>query len=101
MLTVEIKLNGQTIASAKLVNQSNLAYRNDYSVVWNEQREDNLRITGDQGRVVIEQHRRRQTVWALVAKAAAAILGQMVDRVEQGERPGQALIWEQAGPDCK
>lgn len=101
MLTIDIKLNGRLIAHAKLVNQSNLAEVSDYSVVWNEQREDNLRITGDQGRILIEGHRRRQTVWALVAKAAAAILGQMVDRVERGERPGQALIWEQAGPEFK
>jgi hypothetical protein len=82
MLTVEVKLNGRLIAEAKLVNQSNLADVSDYSLVWNEQREDNLRITGDQGRTVIDQHHRRQTVWALVAKAAAAILGQKVERME-------------------
>jgi hypothetical protein len=70
------------IATAKLVNQSNLAEVSDYSVVWSEQSEANLRITADQGRALITGHRRRQTVWALVAKACAAILGQMAERME-------------------
>jgi len=82
MLTVDVKLNGRLIATAKLVNQSNLADVSDYSLVWDEQREDNLRITGDQGRTMIERHNRRQTVWALVARATAAILGQKIEALE-------------------
>lgn len=82
MLTIDVKVNGHLVATAKLVNQTNLSEISDYSLVWDEQREDNLRITGDQGRTRIEGHNRRQTVWALVAKAAAAILGQKVERME-------------------
>lgn len=82
MLVVDVRLNGVLIATAKLVNQSNLADVSDYSVVWSEQSEENLRITADAGRALIIGHRRRQTVWALVAKAAAAILGQMAERME-------------------
>lgn len=82
MMSVDIRLNGVLIATAKLVNQSNLADVSDYSVVWSEQSEENLRITAEQGRTVIKAHRRRQTVWALVAKASAAILGQMAERME-------------------
>lgn len=82
MLTVEIRLNGRLVAEAKLVNQSHLAEVPDYSVVWSEQSEENLRITAAQGRALITGHRRRQTVWALLAKATAAILGQMAERME-------------------
>lgn len=82
MLTVEVKLNGRVIAEAWLQNQSQLADASDYLLTWTEQGEGTLAIPDDSGRMVIEGHRRRQTVWALVAKAAAAILGQKVERME-------------------
>lgn len=85
MLTVEVKVNGRLIGFAKLVNQTHLSEISDYSLVWSEHGDGNLDIADDEGRTVIEGHRRRQTVWALVAKAAAAILGQKVERMEGGE----------------
>jgi hypothetical protein len=82
MLTVEIRLNGRLIATAKLVNQTNLADVSDYRVEWDEQGAADLNIGADRGTIFIGQHNRRQTAWALVAKAAASILGQKVERME-------------------
>jgi hypothetical protein len=82
MLTVEVKLNGRLVGYAKLVNQSNLADVSDYSLLWTETGDASLGIATEEGRLRIERHNRRQTVWALVAKAAAAILGQKVKRME-------------------
>ena len=82
MLTVEVKLNGRLIGFAKLVNQSNLADVSDYSLIWTETGDAGLAIEAEEGRLRIEGHNRRQTVWALVAKAAAAILGQKVEWME-------------------
>ncbi len=73
MLTIEIKLNGDTIATADLLNRSDLADISDYALSWEEREEIDLNIPWDSGELKIEGHRRRQTVWALVAKAAAAI----------------------------
>lgn len=87
MLTIEVKLNGRVIAEAWLQNQSQLADVSDYSLTWTEQGEGTLAIPDGSGRMVIEGHRRRQTVWALVAKAAAAILGQKVERMEGKGEP--------------
>lgn len=64
------------------MNQSNLADNSDYSLVWDERDDEDLKIAWDGDRTVIQGHNRRQTVWALVAKAAAAILGQKVERME-------------------
>lgn len=82
MLTIEIKLNGDTIATAELANISDLADVSDYALSWEEREEIDLNIPWDSGEQKIEGHRRRQTVWALVAKTAAAILGQKIGRKE-------------------
>jgi hypothetical protein len=82
MLTIEVKLNGRLIGFAKLVNQTNLADVSDYSLLWTETGDASLGIATEDGRLRIERHNRRQTVWALVAKAVAAILGQKVERME-------------------
>lgn len=83
MLTVEVKLNGRLIGFAKLVNQSHLADVSDYSLIWTETGDAGLGIATEEGRLRIEKHNRRQTVWALVAKAAASILGQKAERMER------------------
>ena len=82
MLTIEVKLNGRLIGQAKLVNQTHLSEISDYSLDWRELGDESLGIESGFGRTVIEGHRRRQTVWALVAKVACAILGQKVERME-------------------
>lgn len=84
MLTIEIKLNGRIVAEAELTNRSGLAPQSDYGLRWIEYGDNELGIAADKGRVVIERHRRAQTVWALVTKACLAILqhkiGEMVDK---------------------
>lgn len=82
MLTIEVKLNGRVIAQAKLVNQTNLSDVRDYALTWFEEASEGILIPEDAGRTLIRSHNRRQTAWALVAKAAAAILGQKVERME-------------------
>lgn len=77
MLTIDVKLNGQTIAQAKVINASALADISDYEVLWSESPEPSLGIPGAGGSARIEGHRRRQSVWALVAKATVAILDQL------------------------
>jgi hypothetical protein len=90
MLTVEIKLNGQTIAEARLVPcggvvNAGTQVSDDYDVQWVEEQGEGLEATRDAGGFIIRHHRRGATVWALVAKAAAAILDQKVERMEGRE----------------
>lgn len=103
MLEIAVKLNGVIVAHAAIRNLSDLAEVSDYRVAWSEVAETDLDIRADGDVFLIKGHRRRQTVWALVAKAAAAILGQKVERMDQtaGDRPGQARVWEQAGHKYK
>jgi hypothetical protein len=82
MLTIEIRINGDKIATAELVNLSDLADISDYALSWEELEEIDLNIPWDGGDLRIEGHNRRQTVWALVAKAAAAILRDKSGRAE-------------------
>lgn len=77
MLTVDIRLNGQIIARANLVNESELADVSDYRLEWFESAEPALGIPLSQGSAIITGHRRRQSLWALVAKATVVILRQM------------------------
>lgn len=77
MLTIDIKLNGKTIAKADLVNISDLADTSDYRLQWVEGAEPKLGIEQAHGKAIIKGHRRRQSVWALVAKATVAILDQL------------------------
>ncbi|MCU0826642.1 MAG: hypothetical protein MUE52_04385 [Tabrizicola sp.] len=83
MLTVEVKLNGRLIGFAKLVNQSaDLPEISDYSLEWSEAGGDFLLEGKAAGRTMITGHHRKSGAWALVARAAAAILGQKVDAME-------------------
>lgn len=87
MLTVEVKLNGQTIAEARLVPcgdvvNSGVTIYDDYDVQWVEYQSEGLTPGRDADGFTIRRHSRGATVWALVAKAAAAILGQKVKRME-------------------
>jgi hypothetical protein len=87
MLTIEVKLSGHVIAEAEflpigdIVNDGTTV-TDDFSVEWTEDEVATLCTDRDADDFVIMRHRRGQTVWALVAKAAAAILGQKVDRME-------------------
>lgn len=99
MLTIEIKLNGEIIAEAAIQNLSELAEVSDYNVRWNEFPSEKLGIPIDRGTFGIKRHRRAQTTWALVAKVAAAIIGQMVERGEALD--GQGAIWNQTHRDYK
>lgn len=85
MLTIEVKVNGQLVGYAKLINQTNLAEISDYSLDWSEAGGDFLLEGLSAGRTVIRGHRRKSGAWALVAKTAAAILGQKIDRMEGGK----------------
>lgn len=87
MLTVEVKLNGQTIAEAEFLPTGGIVndgttVADDYSVEWTEDDVASLGTDRDADNFLIQRHARGQTVWALVAKAAAAILGQKIDRME-------------------
>lgn len=82
MLTVEIKLNGEVIAKADILNMTDLSEVSDYRVRWVECANDSLNIPFAIGTCRIEGHRRRQSVWVLIAKASERILGQMIDRME-------------------
>lgn len=84
MLTIEIRLNGETIAEAHVVNVSGLAEFSHYDVQWSEGASPDLGIRSAEGAFVIVSHRRRQTVWALAAKVVKGVLGQMIDRIEGG-----------------
>lgn len=87
MLTIEVKLNGQTIAEARLVPcggiiNDGVTISDSYDVQWVESQGEGLTEGRDADGFVIRRHSRGATVWALVAKAAAAILGQKVKRME-------------------
>lgn len=72
-LTVVVKLNGKTIAGADIANISDLSDVSDYLVAGYERASDvtGLPYRGKTTRVV--GHTRRQSVWALVEKAAATL----------------------------
>lgn len=82
MLTIEVKLNGRLVGYAKLVNQTNLSEISDYSLEWSEAGGDFLLEGKAAGRAIITGHRRKSGAWALVARAAAAILGQKTNAME-------------------
>ena len=78
MLTIDVKVNGELIAQAQLVNVSELADISDYRMVWTEHAEPTLGIGGHGSSATITGHRRHQSVWALVAKASVEIIGQLI-----------------------
>lgn len=88
MLTIEVKLNGRTIADARLVPcggivNDGVTISDDYDVQWVEYQGEGITPGRDADGFSIRRHPRGATAWALVAKAAAAILGQKVERMER------------------
>lgn len=79
MLTIEVKLNGEVIAKATVVNDSHLADESAYRCRWHELPCPQLGIEAKAGSFVIERHNRRQTAWALVAKVVARVLDSYFD----------------------
>lgn len=78
-MTIDIKLNGQPIASASLNNLSSLAEVSDYRVIWDQKAYAALGIEGAQGIAKVTGHRRSHGAWALAARAVVSILAQMAD----------------------
>lgn len=77
MLTVEVKLNGKVVAEVALQNESGLDDVSTYFCRWEEDACDELGIPAASGCFLIKRHARRQSAWALVARAVVEILGQM------------------------
>jgi hypothetical protein len=73
MLTIEIKVNGNLIALARVQNVTNLTPRSDYVVRAKESREYNLGIPAKEKDFVIHDHDRAQSVWELVERVATAM----------------------------
>ena len=85
MLTIEVKVNGRLVGRAQLITRTNLSEVSDYSLEWSEAGGDVLLDGKAHGRTVIRDHRRKSGCWVLVARAAAAILGQKVKAMEDGQ----------------
>ena len=79
MLTIEVKLNGKLIAAAELTNLSGLADVSDYKLTWMEKGASDLGLDDVCGKAIITSHRRKQSAWALVAKAVVIILNELAD----------------------
>jgi hypothetical protein len=62
----------RTIASMTISNESNLADLSDYSVKAMEGQNDLAGLGPRNMSATVEAHDRRQSVWALIGKAAAA-----------------------------
>jgi hypothetical protein len=62
----------RTIATMSIANESDLSDRSDYSVEAMEGRNELAGLPPRNMSAVVEQHDRRQSVWILIAKAAAA-----------------------------
>lgn len=73
MMTIDIRVNANLVASARLKNLSALAPVSDYDLRWDE---DGLHVPPMDGCGRIVAHRREQSVWALVETAAALICAQ-------------------------
>jgi hypothetical protein len=70
-LTVTIKLNGKVIAGADIANISDLADVSDYLVSAYETASDVTHLPYRGRTFRVRDHQRRQSVWALVERAAA------------------------------
>lgn len=88
MLTIEIKLNGRVVAEAAIENISDLAEVSDYRGRWAEHACPELGIEASTGAFRIRGHRRRQSAWALAAKAVEQVLGGLVALAEPRGRKG-------------
>ena len=63
----------RTIATMSIANLSELADRSDYRVEAMEGPNDLAGLSARNVTAAVEDHNRRQSVWALIAKAAAAV----------------------------
>lgn len=78
MIVVKVELwpggdmsKAREIASMNISNVSNLAARSDYRVIVDEQPSDITGMTdGMNENFVVQNHKRRQSVWAIVGRAA-------------------------------
>jgi hypothetical protein len=75
MLTVEVKVNGRVIATASARNISDLSEVSNYFCTWTEEGSEETGEESEYGKFQINGHRRRQSVWALVAKIVVRVLG--------------------------
>jgi len=73
VITIDVKVNGRTIASAQATNMSNLAEDSEYQVRAIEEAHRELGLSHIDRSWVIDAHARRQSVWALVHKIAASM----------------------------
>lgn len=87
MLTVKVEINGRQVAEAVFVPcggivSDGVTVTDDYDVQWVEYQGEGLTAECDAGGFSIRRHSRGATIWALVAKAVVAILGQKAERME-------------------
>lgn len=78
MLLVRVELwpsgdyrRAKTVASMVIGNTSDLADSSDYEITASENGADHLGIAPSEAKFSIKSHVRKQTVWALLARAAA------------------------------
>jgi hypothetical protein len=91
VVTVDIVPGGyephrRTIGSLQIANISNLSEVSDYDVAVMEGPNP---LTGAKARaasVAVKNHHRRQTVWALIAKAAHAAEGARFEEVSRSQK---------------
>lgn len=70
MLTIDIKINGRTIAHASAANLSKLAPISSYGVTAREDGSEETGLGPFHDEFVIRDHMREQSVWRLVEKIA-------------------------------
>lgn len=84
-MTIEIRLNGRIVAEAVIQNITDLKEVSDYRCRWSELACPELAIDPNAGAFVIRGHRRRQSAWALAAKAVEQVLDGLAEkRVRNG-----------------
>lgn len=93
MLTVEVKINGRTIARAAATNQSNLAEFSDYEITAREDEHEATGVEEISEQWFIECHARRQSAWALVEKIAAAMRLFQAERAELRTISGKVVVF--------
>ena len=75
MLTVEVKINGRTVARAEAANVSDLADMSDYAVWFSEAGSEVSGLPDWRAEAHVRAHPRRQSVWSLACKIASQAAG--------------------------
>lgn len=85
MLTIELKIDGRLIGGAIIVNRSGLADLSDYDIEAVETASGEAGHDKDfRTKFTVRDHRRKQTVWALVKTVAEeAMLRRLSGRYDQ------------------